>query len=544
MKSRIARATLALLCFVFFAAAVDAQIGSYAIANAKIVTVSGSVIPKGTVVIRNGLIESVGANVAVPADAKVFDGNGLTVYPGFIDALAEVGFPAEQQRAPGGQAGRQAQDDSNSVYPDGLRPEVSAADQIKSGEAQFASLRNAGFTTALSIKDSGIFNGQSVLVNLAGDSVPAMVIRSGVAQHVTFRTLRGNYPGSLMGTFAALRQMMLNAKRHAKVLEMYEKEPRGMKRPPSDSSLEALIPVVNGKQPIVFNANTEREIIRALGLAKEFGLNAFIAGGQEAWKVADKLKEMNVPVILSADYPKRTLSDSKEAEPETLDTLRLRAEVPKNPMRLKQAGVTFAFHSGELKNMKDFFANLKESVDAGLSEEDAVRAMTMTPAELFGVEKQLGSIEAGKIANLVVVKGDLFDKDSTITHVFVDGNVFEQPKRPERPARGAGAGAGATANVAGTWNLTVEVPGQSVAATLVLQQQGAAVTGTLSSGLFPATSINKGVARADGFSFSATVFVGGSDITVSFDGKVNGNSVEGTVDSPQGPVAFSGTRNP
>lgn len=543
MNRRIARVCLAVLCFLVFSAAAEAQVGSYAITNAKIVTVSGSVIPKGTVVIRNGLIEAVGANVAVPADAKVFDGDGMTVYPGFIDAVASLGFPADPQRAAGPQPGRPPADESNSSYAEGLRPEVSAVEMIKAGEPQFANHRNAGFTSALTIKDEGIFNGQSVLINLAGETVADMVIEAPVALHVSFRTLRGDYPGSLMGTFAALRQMMLDAKRHAKLIEMYEKDPRGMRRPPSDRSLEALIPVLSGKMPVVFNANTEREIIRALDFSKEFSLKAYIAGGQEAWKVADRLKKENVTVLLSADYPKRTLSDSKEAEPESLDTLRLRTEVPKNPARLKAAGVRFAFHTGELKNMKDFFANVKESVDAGLSEADAVRAMTLTPAEVFGVEKQLGSIEAGKIANLVVVKGDVLDKDSAVTHVFVDGKVFEQAKKPERPAAASGSG-GPAANVGGTWNVTVEVPGQSIGATIVLQQQGAVLTGSLSSPLFATAPIRNGRVTANGFSFIATVNAGGSDIDVAFDARVTGNTVEGTVDSPQGPAAFTGTRVP
>lgn len=537
---------LAALCVLTFASAMSAQVGSYAITNAKIVTVSGSVIEKGTVVIRNGLIESVGTGVRVPADAKVLDGEGMTVYPGLIDTRSSLGIPQTPARPQGGPSAQTQQDESISKYPEGLRPEVVAASKLKAGEAQFANQRNAGFTTALTIEDEGIFNGQSALINLAGESAAEMIVRSPWAQHVSFRTLRGgNFPSSLMGTFAALRQMFLDARRHAKILEMYEKDPRGMKRPDRDVSLEALIPLLNGEQPIVFNANSEREIIRALDLAKEFGLKAFISGGQESWKVADRLKDQNVPVLLSLDFPKRTLTEHKEAEPETLETLRLRVEVPKNPARLKQAGVNFAFHTGELKNLRDFFANAREAVTNGLSEADAVRAMTLSAAEIFGVEKQTGSIEAGKIANLVVVKGDLLDEKAAVTHVFVDGKEFEPPKRPERPAgTAAGNTTGAPANVAGTWNLTIEPPGQTVGATLVLTQQGNVVTGTLSSPVFPSAPIRDGRVTANGFSFLVTVSFGGMDIDVTFDGRVTGNEVEGTADTVQGPAAFRGTRTP
>lgn len=537
---------LAVLCFLTLAAAAAAQVGSYAITNARIVTVSGNVIEKGTIVIRNGLIESVGAGVKVPADAKVLDAEGHTVYPGLIDARSSLGIPQAPPRQPGASSGQNQQDDSISKYPEGLRPEVTAASKLKAGEAQFATQRNAGFTTVLTVEDDGIFNGQSALINLAGETAADMIVESPWALHVSFRTLRGGeYPTSLMGTFAALRQMFLDANRHAKILEMYEKDPRGMRRPDRDVSLEALIPFVRGQKPVVFNVNSEREIIRALDLAKEFGLKAYVSGAQEAWKVADRLKEQNVPVLLSLDFPKRTLSEHKEAEPEPLETLRLRAEVPKNPARLKEAGVKFAFHTGDLKNMKEFFANARQAVENGLSEADAIRAMTLSPAEIFGVEQQTGSIEKGKIANLVVVKGDLFDEKATVTHVFVDGREFEQPKKPERPA-GAAAGdaAGAPAKVGGTWALTIEPPGQTIGATLVLEQQGEVVTGTISSPLFPAAQIRDGKVTARGFTFLVTVSAGGMDLDVAFDGRVTGNDVEGTVDTPQGPAVFRGNRTP
>ncbi len=545
MNKQFPRVVLAVLCFFAFAFAINAQVGSYAITNAKIVTVSGAVIENGTVVIRNGLIESVGAGVKAPSDAKIFDGKGMTVYPGLFDADTSLGIPSQPAGAPGGggQRGQTAGDDSNSNYADGLRPETMAASKLKAGDSQISAHRNAGFTTALTVDNSGIFNGQSAVINLAGDSVSEMIIRSPFAQHVTFTTLRGSYPGSLLGTFAALRQMFLDAKRHDELLKMYAKDPRGMKRPGADASLEALIPVVNGEQPVVFTANTEREIIRALDLAKEFKLKALISGGQESWKVADRLKADNIAVLLSLDFPKRTLSESKDAEPETLETLRLRAEVPKNPARLKAAGVRFAFHSGELKNMKDYFANAREAVENGLSEGDAVRAMTLTAAEILGVDNTLGSIEKGKIANLVLVKGGLLDKDASVAYVFVDGKEFEQPKKPEKPAGGANAG-GAAPRVAGTWNLTIDVPGQSVASTLTLEQSAQTLTGTLSSDMFPATPIRDGKTTPTGFTFSVTVNVGGSDIPVAFDGRVTGNEVEGTIDTPQGPVAFRGTRVP
>ena len=195
MRSKLLLPLVAAI-FSLFSNAANAQ--SYAITNARIVTVSGATIEKGTVVIRNGLIDAVGANVATPADAQVFDATGLTVYPGFIDALTNLGLPqtAAPIRVPGGGGGGQqaavaAPATSNSNYPAGLRPEETADSDLKAGDAQFDANRNAGFTTVLTTGRSGIFNGQSAVIDLTGDSVSAMVIKSPFAQHISFTTLGG-----------------------------------------------------------------------------------------------------------------------------------------------------------------------------------------------------------------------------------------------------------------------------------------------------------------------------------------------------------------
>ncbi|MEP6946989.1 MAG: amidohydrolase family protein [Acidobacteriota bacterium] len=538
----VAVAAIGLLC----GTPVNGQ--SYAITNARIVTVSGATIDSGTVVIRDGLIEAVGPNLKPPADAKVFDATGLTVYPGFIDALTNLGMPAGTPPPVRGAAPTAAMvATSNSNYPAGLRPEEAAEDELRGGDTQFEMNRNAGFTTALTTGRTGIFNGQSAIIDLSGDSVSAFMIRSPFAQHVSFATVGGGvYPGSLLGTFSALRQMMYDAQRLQALQKQYAANPKGMKRPDADKSLEALFPVVDRRMPIVFNANSERDIIRALDLIKEFKLNGMIAGGQESWKVADRLKAANVPVLLSLNFPKRTTAMSPEADPETMETLRLRAETPKGPAKLAAAGVRFAFESDNARSIGDFFTNAGRAVDAGLSRDIALRAMTLASAEILGVDDRLGSIEPGKIANLVVIRGDLFGKDKYVTHVFVDGKYYDQkapPKVTPQTTRGQGENAAGLPNVAGAYAINIEVPGQPIGATLTLAQQGASLTGTLVSQLGTAP-IRDGKMTADGFSFTATVDFGGSTIDIIFRGTVNASQISGTIDSPQGVVPFSGTKTP
>lgn len=557
MRSKLFLLVLAAICLSSGATA-NAQ--SYAITNARIVTVSGSAIDKGTVVVRNGLIEAVGANLKAPADAQVFDATGLTVYPGFIDALTNLGLPPARPTTPavpgGGQqaaiaaaaAAAAAQPTSNSNYPAGLRPDYTTFDELRAGEAQFEATRNAGFTTALTTGRTGIFPGQSAVINLAGDSVSAMVVKSPFAQHVSFVTIGGGqYPGSLLGTFSALRQMFNDAQRLQEMQKMYATEPRGMKRPASDKSLEALYPILGRQMPVVFNANTEIQIIRALDLIKQYNLRGMIAGGQEAWKVADRLKAQNIPVLLSLNFPKRTAAASPDADPDSLETLRLRAETPKGAARLAAAGVKFAFQSGGATAIGDFFANAGKAVEGGLSKDAAIRAMTLGSAELLGVDNRLGSIEAGKIANLAIVKGDIFGRDKFVPQIIIDGKVFEQkePIRPAPGARGPGAAipSGTAPNIGGSYAITIDIPTQPITATLTFVQQGSTFTGTMVSSL-GTTQLRDGRVNVGGFTFGGTVVFQGQTVEFSATGTVSGNSISGTMDSTMGSVPFTGTKNP
>ncbi len=524
----------------------------YAVTNAKIVTVSGANIERGTVVVRGGLIEAVGANLKPPADARVIDGTNLTVYPGFFDALSNLGLtaaPAAPAPTRGQTPASSSAAPSNSNYLDGLRPEDTAFDQLRAGDAQFETARSAGFTTALTVGKTGIFNGQSAVINLGGETVSALVIKSPFAEHFSFTTLQtGQFPTALFGTFAQFRQMMLDAQRLRDLRKQYAKDSRGLPRPSSDKSLDALITLLDGQMPIVFNANSEREIERALDLQKEFGLKAIIAGGQEAGKITDRLKAQNVPVLLSLNFPKRTAAASPEADPEPLELLRLRAETPKTAAKLQAAGVKFAFQSGGLTSLADFFANAGKATENGLAKEAAIRAMTLSAAEILGVDNQLGSIEKGKIADLTVVRGDLFGKDRFVSQVFVDGRLFELKDAPKKPAAttttgGAPTGTNAPSNVGGNYSITIQIPGQPLTGTLALTQQGETLSGTLQTQL-GTTPIKDGKATAEGFSFAATVEFGGSQIDIFVKGAISGSTISGTIDSPQGPVPFTGTRNP
>lgn len=425
---------------------------TWAITGARIEPVSGPAISSGTIVIRDGLITAVGANVTAPADARVIDGTGLTVYPGFIDASGTLGMPAQGGNGGGGGQGNQAQnraDAANSNYGAGMQAEIRASDLLDPAANSFTAAHAAGFTAALTSQGSGIFRGAAAVIALRDGEPRALVIREPVAQAIGFSRGRGGgfgggYPGSLMGVFAQLRQELLDAQHYRDLKAAYARSPRGMERPGHDPTLEALQPVIAATEPVIMDANLDREIRRALGLAKEFGLSPMISGGHEAWMVADELKAANAPVLLEIDFPRRSAGNGgagggrggaasrSDSTPESMRVLRDRVNQPKGPGRLAAAGVRFALAAGG--NFPEFLANLRRAVEGGLDKDRAVRAVTIEPATIFGVADRLGTIEVGKIANLTVVSGDLFDSDGKISRVFVDGEPFEISQPTQTPS--------------------------------------------------------------------------------------------------------------
>jgi hypothetical protein len=389
--------------------------------------------------------------------------------------------------------------------------------------------------------------GQSALVNLAGETPQEMIVRSPVAMHVGFTPLRaGGFPNSLMGVFAALRQTLLDAQRYAQAQQVYERSPRGTRRPPIDRSLASLQPVLEGKLPVVMYADREREIQRALELAKEFKLKAIIAGGLEAEKVADQLREQQVPVLLSLNFPKRTTAASPEADPESLRILRQRVAAQKTAGKLAAAHVKFAFQSGGLTNVADFIANAAKAIDNGLARDEALRALTIRGAEIFGVADRMGSIETGKIANLTVIKGDIFDRNSRVTNVFIDGREVElRPALPpQRPGPTGSTGAPEEAGgLSGTWNINLSLSDQTFGGTLVLQRQGSSVSGSLQTQVGN-SDFNSGTVSGDTFRISATATIQGQPVPITIEGTVKGDAITGTLQSSYGTASFAGTRKP
>ncbi|MCI0485559.1 MAG: amidohydrolase family protein [Blastocatellia bacterium] len=527
---------------------------AYAISGGTVVTVTGATIPNGVVVIRNGLITAVGANVPIPADARVIDAKGMMVYPGLIDSYTSLGIsapaPQTQGRGRGGGppavAGPAAA--SEEAEPPGLQPELMAADELKVTADTFDPQRSTGVTTALSASRTGLFRGQSAIINLGGDEPEKLILKSPASLNVGFNTARGAYPGSLLGVFAYMRQSLLDAQHYREEWARYNRNKRGVTRPQVDKSLEALQPVINGELPVIFWAESVREMKRAVAMAEEFKLKYMIAGGTESYEIADWLKQKNATVLVSLNYPQRP-ANIDDPESESLRVLRGRANAPKSAGALSKAGVRFALQSGNLSRPQDFLANAARAIEAGLPKDEAIKAMTLYPAQILGIAEQLGSIEQGKIANIVVTSGDLFDKKTQVKHVFVDGKPYTV-KAPAASGGGRGPGGrtpgggpgGGGGMAAGSWSITISSPNGEVEGTLTLRQSGDSVSGEISSpfGTFPVT----GHISGNQLTYEYTANIQGEQIPISASGTIEGNSIRGTMSAMGTSFGFTGTRTP
>lgn len=405
----------------------------YAIRGATVVTVSGQTIDEGTVVLSDGVITAVGRDVQVPAGAWVIDGDGLTVYPGFIDAFTTLGHPSTGGRG-GGDGGDRPPHSWGPEDRPGTMSWMSAAADLSGDDGRLERWRDAGFTSALSTLDRGFVTGQAAVLNLGTAQRPReMVVKTPVAMRLNLRA-RGfpGYPGSLMGSFAYLKQLYMDAHHYDRVWDAYEANPRGQARPEFDPALEPIRRQLAEGWPVLFPAQNRVELGRALNTSREMGVRPVVYGMQGGFAAADLLASSGVAALVNVDWPEASRDADPEAEPD-LSTLRLRDRAPTTPAELARAGVTFAFYSGDVSDPDDVLAGVRTSVAVGLSADDAVRALTLSAAEIFGVDDRLGSVETGKIANLVVSEGDLFEGGS-VKMVFVDGEKFE-PSAVEDPGR-------------------------------------------------------------------------------------------------------------
>ena len=387
---------------------------TYVIRNARIVTVSGPDIENGMLVIINGRIAQVASmNVPVHAGAQEIDGRGLIVYPGMIDLATNMGLAEIPTGAPGTMDTTELGD---------MNPNIAAIWAVNPHSAHIAVTRVAGVTNALSGPSGGIISGQAAFVNLFGSSPREMALVPEAALVIQFPRIGGGGFGGGAPNITPealtqrdrrieeLRKIFRDAEAYGRTHDAYRKDPRSLPRPAIDPKLAALVPYARGERPVIFRAERDREMRAVIRFAEELKLKPIILGASEGWKIASFLKQKDVPVILDSvlNLPLR--------EDDGYDSMY------ENASKLQAAGVRFCISAGDSgAHVRDLPFNAGMAAAYGLPKAEALKSVTLYPAQIMGVADRLGSIEVGKLANLVITDGDMLEARTNVRHLFIAG---------------------------------------------------------------------------------------------------------------------------
>lgn len=411
----------------------------YAIEGVRVEVGDGTVLEKATVVIEDGTITAVAEDAAIPAHAWVIDGEGLTVYPGLIDALGTLPKPRRMAGGPpvGGLApgGPRRRPDAGAAPPRGPedRPQTTpwkrAADELEVDAEAVETWRKAGFTSVAARAGQGLFPGRLSLVRYgdSGADPEHQVVAPELAQMASFDTGGGfgSYPGSLMGKIAYLRQVLLDAGHYAAAVAAYEADPAGWRRPDFDRTLAPLAATAAGNERILLPGSSAAEIERALSLGEEFGLDLVIHGAQEAYRLAGDLAAAGVPVLVDVDWPAPLPESDRDPDADRpLREILHERLAPTTPAELADADVLFALSSGGANSADDFLAGVRRAIEGGLAPARALTALTRDAAATYGLENRLGTVAEGMAADLVLAEGYPWQESVRVAAVFVDGRRY------------------------------------------------------------------------------------------------------------------------
>ncbi|MBE0593429.1 MAG: hypothetical protein IH616_13620, partial [Gemmatimonadales bacterium] len=427
---------------------------AYALQNVTVVRSDGSRQPGMTIVIRGALIERIGRDLPIPPDAEVLEGDSLMVYPGLVDAQggAKVEMPeaeVDRQALKSWDPTREAQ---------GFTPHRLAAAYLKATGKDLAKERAAGVVAGTVLPDGPVMPGRgaALLYRADADSPMDLVLQPALGSVFSVRGARGVYPSTLFAVVAFVRQSLENARHDGALLAAHERDPRGLEIPTWDPDYAVLRAVLAGEETVYFAVDRAEEIRTVLAVSEEYGFTPVIVGGDEAWQVADRLRERRVPVLVSLDFPSpkrwkpdktRDTTAAGQADPAVEREREELENLYANAGRLAAAGVTIALTSGGGK--ADLREGARKAIEYGLGETVALQALTSAPATLLGVPF-LNRVEEGLPATFLVATGDLFDEDTQIAYTFVGGGM--EPGKTKKTAAG---GEEPAVDVSGVWSLTI-----------------------------------------------------------------------------------------
>lgn len=514
-----------------------------ALEGVRIVQSPGRVIENGTVLIRNGLIEAVGENVDIPYDAERIAPDSMTVYAGFIDGLSSTGVPQpkeEEDLPPVPDRGNPPDDRA------GIQPQRDVRSLLSADQKSIENLRKLGFGAAHVVPIGRMLPGSGAVVLLAGDEPRDMVLKGDASLFVQFQGARRMYPGTPMAMTAKFRQLFTEAKRRQQMVQLFESGTSGVRRPEFDEVHYAFFPVIDRKKPVFFYVDDALEIHRALKLQSVLGFDLLLAGLHEGFDAVDALATSGAPLFVTLDLPKKPKWMSKlkrdsletilaayddetrtatfrdvEAERRNLEARQVmsRDEFASVAAKLEAAGVSFGFTTRGAKT-KDIRKNIREMIDRGLSEDAALAALTTHAAANLGLSESLGSVDVGKIANLIVADGPLFDANTKYQYVFVDGKKFfyEKSERERQTDDDS---------LAGTWTFTAFTPDGEQSGEVVFEKDGESYTGTIT---YPDLDVTMELTDVgldeDHLSFS---WEDPNSGTMTVEGSISGDEFEGIV---------------
>lgn len=533
---------------------------TYALEGVRVVQAPGDVLESTTVIVRDGLIEAIGQDIEIPYDASRVEGDSLVVYAGFIDGLSHAGVEMPDDENQGNV------ENPGDPPPDraGIQPDRSVRPFLSPEDSDLESLRQAGFTSGHVAPEGQMLPGSSAIVFYGGESGNDMVLDSQSGLFAQIEDAPGYmYPATDMAVIAKFRQLFREAERRQEWETNYEQEPLGTPQPPEDPVHSALFPVLDGDTPLAFYADDALSIHRVVDLKRELGFPFMLAGLADGHKVVGTLNEVEAPLFLTLDLPEEptrstgqdtTVADTTDSPAEYYDpdfraetqadsseeerNLELRHAMERQnyletAATLHDAGIQFGFTSLEA-DAGDVRSNLRTMIEQGLPEDAALAALTTRPADFLNVADRLGTVEEGKIANLVVTDGPYFEDDTEIQHVFVEGRQYDYSSEDG----GEGEVTGDPSAVVGTWSYTLETPQGDFSGTLTIEGDESGLEGTFTGPQGEEEQLDSVSFDGSKLSFSVSSPQGSISVTAT----VEGETFEGTASGEFGSFPITGER--
>ncbi len=545
---------------------------TYAITNVTIVQAPGRKIDKGVVVMKDGLITAVGNTVSIPPEAIIIKADSMYVYAGFIDGLSRTGVtkPKEEKdkekvKDPGNPPADRA----------GITPQNDVRDFLNPSDKSVEELRNLGFTVSQVVPYGNFLPGNSAIVLLGGKSPDDMVLVNNSALYSELTGTQGVYPTTVMAVMAKWRELYKNASLAKSYQSTYATNRSSIPRPESDRILEAFYPVIDQKIPVLFKSERVMETQRVFTLKNDLNFSLTIGDVKEGWPIINKIKSSGAKVFLSLDLPDdvkkedkkgvkkdstKTEQSKKEAKKDSAKVEKQKKEKPKTvfdlekdalekrkkdalalytsqPSEFNKAGITFGFSALSAKT-KDIQSNLRKMIAAGLSEDAALAALTTNPAQLLGLSDRMGTIDNGKMANLVISYKPYFDEKSKVRYVFVDGNLYKMETKEVKKGDDK-------VSAQGSWSYTADTPQGTYTGKIVIKEEKGKLSGTISTnGVSKDTPLNDVSLDGNYLTFNFP-YDAGDILTIEAAVTIDENTFEGTLTAgSNGSFPVKATKDP